>query len=116
MPEGGALTFRAAAADALPAELAREATEADAAPQGYVAIAIADSGTGMPEDVRERAFEPFFTTKGVGRGTGLGLSTVYGFVKQSRGGVTLESAPGEGTTVTLYIPRMQAAAPAMAEG
>jgi PAS domain S-box-containing protein len=115
MPEGGTLTFRATPVEAPPAELAREATGTDAAPQGYVAIAIADTGTGMPEDVRERAFEPFFTTKGVGRGTGLGLSTVYGFVKQSRGGVTLDSAPGAGTTVTLYVPRVQAAVPAPAE-
>ena len=62
----------------------------------------------MPDDVRERAFEPFFTTKSVGRGTGLGLSTVYGFVKQSHGAVTIESAPGAGTTVTLVIPQLGA--------
>jgi signal transduction histidine kinase len=116
MPDGGRLTFRATPVDALPAELAREATDGDATTHGYVAISIADTGTGMPEDVRERAFEPFFTTKGVGRGTGLGLSTVYGFVKQSRGGVTLDSSPGEGTTVTLFIPRLQAVvAPAVEE-
>jgi PAS domain S-box-containing protein len=70
----------------------------------FIAISIADSGSGMSAEILERAFEPFFTTKEAGRGTGLGLSTVYGFVKQSKGGIAIDSAPGAGTTVTLYIP------------
>jgi CheY-like chemotaxis protein len=65
----------------------------------------------MPDAVKERAFEPFFTTKDAGRGTGLGLSTVYGFATQSRGAVTLDSRPGAGTTVTLYLPRGDQPAP-----
>jgi PAS domain S-box-containing protein len=109
MPDGGRLLFRATQAERLPGE-------ADPAlSDGYVAIAISDTGVGMPEDVRERAFEPFFTTKDVGRGTGLGLSTVYGFVTQSRGAVTLASAPGAGTTVTLYIPKVASADAAVAD-
>jgi CheY-like chemotaxis protein len=66
----------------------------------------------MSDYVRERAFEPFFTTKGVGKGSGLGLSQVYGFVKQMGGHVTIESADGKGTTVTLYVPRTAATAAA----
>ncbi len=105
MPEGGVLRFHADAGRMLPAQLQRELDDPSAPADRFVAIAIADTGAGMSEEVKERAFEPFFTTKEAGRGTGLGLSTVYGFAKQSKGAILIDSAPGAGTTVTLYIPR-----------
>ncbi|MGM0560412.1 MAG: ATP-binding protein [Pseudomonadota bacterium] len=77
----------------------------------YVMIAVADDGTGMPPEVEARAFEPFFTTKDIGQGSGLGLSMVYGFVRQSQGHVHIESRPGVGTTLRMYLPRSTEAAP-----
>ncbi|MBV8705088.1 MAG: hypothetical protein JO118_15425 [Acetobacteraceae bacterium] len=79
-------------------------------PGEYVRVRVSDSGAGMTQEVRDSAFEPFFTTKPVGKGTGLGLSQVYGFVKQSRGHVGIDTAPGRGTTVTIWLPRAPQAA------
>jgi len=85
-------------------------------PGKYVAVSVADTGTGMPAHVRERAFEPFFTTKASGEGSGLGLSQVYGYVKQLGGNVTIDSVEDAGTTVTIYLPWAEASRmPASAE-
>ena len=83
------------------------AAEGELAPGAYATLAVTDTGQGMSEEVLAHVFEPFFTTKEVGKGTGLGLAQVYGFIKQSSGHVRIESRVGEGTTVRLYLPRAE---------
>jgi signal transduction histidine kinase len=108
MPQGGVLTVATANVSGVVAGRGEELPAGD-----YVSVAVTDTGTGMTEEVLRNAFEPFFTTKPVGHGSGLGLSQVYGMASQSGGGVRIDSAPGRGTTVTLFLPRADvAAAPA----
>ena len=112
MPGGGRILIETANV-----ELGRDdlAHAPDARPGEYVKLSVSDNGSGMAPDVVARAFEPFFTTKDAGRGTGLGLSTIYGFVRQSGGHAAIYSEVGEGTSVNLYLPRdTSGAAPASA--
>lgn len=108
MPEGGTLSLEIRN-ETVGEQLAKRW---EASPDDYVMIRVSDTGTGIPADLISRAFEPFFTTKGVGRGTGLGLSQVYGFARQSGGFVTLDSAEGRGTSVAIYLRRADPPEPA----
>ncbi|MGF1610316.1 MAG: PAS domain S-box protein [Kiloniellales bacterium] len=105
MPQGGVLSITVQNAR-LDCRHARH--RPDLQPGRYVKLVVEDSGVGMSEDVAKRAFDPFFTTKEAGAGTGLGLSMVYGFINQSGGHVELDSRPGRGTRITIYLPRADA--------
>src|SRR6266702_2583319 len=112
MPGGGKLTFKTA--NVMLDEV--DASDAGKVKTGeFVMIAVTDTGQGIPADIRDRVFEPFFTTKGIGLGTGLGLSMVYGFAKQSGGTVEIDSEEGRGTVIKLYLPRSAGRAAMTAE-
>jgi CheY-like chemotaxis protein len=103
MPRGGTLTVETSH---LNSDDENAGKHIPARPGSYIVLTVKDTGTGMTPEVQERIFDPFFTTKEVGKGTGLGLATVYGIVKQSEGHVLVHSKLGEGTTFNIYLPRV----------
>jgi PAS domain S-box-containing protein len=111
MPSGGRLAFTATAVSIHPSA---PRPHPDAIPGNFVRIDVADTGGGIPDAIRGRVFDPFFSTKGVGRGTGLGLSTAHAIVKAHCGFITLASSPGKGTTFSLFLPAAEAAEPEQA--
>lgn len=104
MPDGGTLTIETCNADLDPQ---KASGDRDIEPGRYVCIAVTDTGIGMSKDTLARVFEPFFTTKPIGQGTGLGLSMIYGFTRQSEGYTRITSEEGRGTTIKLYLPRYE---------
>src|SRR5690606_20589085 len=113
MPDGGTATIRT-----LNVSIGDDKPQAASglAAGDYVVLEVADTGVGMPEEVLERARDPFFTTKGPGKGTGLGLSTIHDFALRSGGELAIESNPGSGTTMRIYLPRHDAVAPPAGDG
>ncbi len=101
MPDGGTITIDLSNV----AMSGEQAEEHEVAAGDYIRLEVSDTGFGMDPDTMTKAFEPFFTTKPPGQGSGLGLSMVHGFVKQSRGGIHIDSAPGNGTRITMLLPR-----------
>jgi len=108
MPKGGQLLIETSAATLTEADAQR--LKAEGGPGAYICLSVSDTGTGIPPEVVSKIFEPFFTTKDVGKGTGLGLASVFGIVKQHKGGIDVDNRPGKGVTFRVYLPTHTASA------